>query len=241
MPKESKKVETKKMEEAKDAETKDAEIKDAEIKDVEIKDEKTKGKKGKKDVLKIPNTVTIYVKTRIPNYTKLLYEPYMTVPTSKSHTVYFDPLIQYIPGAITDIPPKAPTDAKYTQFFEANQFDSLINRCISKVFNFQKNPKKLFNFQKERTLDQAIKENLINKNIQLTVNSLFKPNGLFYINKRPYTILNRHWKTNNWDVDTKTEDKLISPFSNLSYKDAQKEADEELDAFKNKYSTPLEI
>ena len=90
----------------------------------------------------------------------------MTVPTSKSHTVYFDPLIQYIPGAITDIPPKAPTDAKYTQFFEANQFDSLINRCISKVFNFQKNPKKLFNFQKERTLDQAIKENLINKNIE---------------------------------------------------------------------------
>jgi hypothetical protein len=203
--------------------------------------EGVKGKKKKNDKnekkIPIPNTLTIYIKTRIPNYTKLIYEPYMTVPTSKSHTVYFDPLIQYIKGAIKDIPPKAPPDAKYTQFFEANQFDSLINRCISKIFNFQKDPAKLLNLQNERTLDQAIEEDLINKNIQLTLSSLFKQNGLFYINKRPYTILDKKWKTDGWDVDTKTENKLTSPYSNLSYNDAQKEADEELAAFKNKYST----
>ena len=201
-----------------------------------------KSKKGKTEELKIPNTLTIYIKTRIPNYTKLLYEPYMTVPTSKSHTVYFDPLVKYIKGAIKDIPPSAPREAKYTQFFEAPQFDSLINRCISKTFNFQQkpiklllNPTKLLNLQKERTLTEAMEEDLINENIKLTLSTLFKRNGIFYINKRPYTIINRHWKSDSWVIDTKTENKLISPFSNVSYKDAQKEADEELDSFKKKY------
>ena len=141
-------------------------------------------KKIKKEEPKIPNTLTIYIKTRIPNYTKLIYEPYMTVPTSKSHTVYFDPLVEYIKGAIKDIPSTAPREAKYTQFFEGPQFDSLINRCISKTFNFQKNPNKLLNLQKERTLTEAMEENLINENIQLTLSSLFKQNGIFYINKR---------------------------------------------------------
>ena len=206
-------------------------------KDKEKDKEKEKEKENNSKKIPIPNTLTIYIKTRIPNHTKMIYEPSMTVPTSKSHTVYFDPLVQYIKGAITDIPPKAPLDAKYTQFFEANQFDSLVNRFKSKTFNFQKNPAKLLNLQYERTLEQALEEDLINQNIQLTLSSLFKYNGLFYINKRPYTILNKQWKTDGWDVDTKTENKLTSLFSNLSYNDAQKEADEELATFKNTYST----
>jgi hypothetical protein len=152
----------------------------------------------------------------------------MTVPTSKSNTVYFDPLVKYIKGAIADIPPNAPPDAKYTQFFEANQFDSFINRNISKTFNVQKNPFKLLNLQKERTLKQAMEEDLINKNIQLTLGSLFKINGLFYINKRPYTILGIKWRKNDWSIDTKPTGKLMSPYTNLSYKNALKEAEDEL-------------
>jgi hypothetical protein len=147
-----------------------------------------KSKKGKTEELKIPNTLTIYIKTRIPNYTKLLYEPYMTVPTSKSRTVYFDPLVKYIKGAIKDIPPSAPREAKYTQFFEAPQFDSLINRCISKTFNFQQKPKnlllnptKLLNLQKERTLTEAMEEDLINENIKLTLSTLFLHFRMFHI------------------------------------------------------------
>ena len=80
--------------------TKD-DLKDDKTKD-DLKEDKDKdkNKKIKKEEPKIPNTLTIYIKTRIPNYTKLIYEPYMTVPTSKSHTVYFDPLVEYIKGAI---------------------------------------------------------------------------------------------------------------------------------------------
>jgi hypothetical protein len=200
-------------------------------------DKDTKNNKNKKP--SIPNTLTIYIKTRIPNYTKLLYEPPMTVITSKSKTVYFDPLVKYIKGAIQDIPKEAPPDSKYTQFFEANQFDSLVNRFISKAFNFQKNPLKLINMQKERTLDQAIEEDLINENIQLTLSSLFKQNGLFYINKRPYTILGKKWKTNDWSIDTKPTIKLMSPYTNLSYKNAMKEAEDELKLLETKYPTAV--
>jgi hypothetical protein len=216
------------------------EKKDDKKNDVDDKKKDDKDAADKKDKNKkpnVPNTLTIYIKTRIPNYTKLLYEPFMTVPTSKSNTVYFDPLVKYIKGAIQDIPKEAPPYSKYTQFFEANQFDSLVNRFISKTFNFQKNPLKLLNLQRERTLDQAIEEDLINENIKLTLSSLFKRNGIFYINKRPYTILDRHWKTNGWVIDTKTDNKLINPFSNVSTKDALEEAEKELNEFKKNYST----
>ena len=204
---------------------------------IKQKNNKLAKKKGKDAEKKpnIPNTLTIFIKTIIPNHTKILYEPFMTVPTSKSHTVYFDPLVKYIKGAITDIPKNAPPYSKYTQFFEANQFDSFINRCISKTFNIQKNPLKLLNLQKERTLDQAMKEDLINQNIKLTLSSLFKPNGLFYINKRPYTILGKKWKNNDWSIDIKPSDKLRSPYTNLSYKNAMKEAEDELKLLATKY------
>jgi hypothetical protein len=149
--------------------------------------------------------------------------------------VYFDPLVKYIKGAITDIPPNAPPDSKYTQFFEANQFDSFINRNIGKTFNVQKNPLKLLNLQKERTLKEAMEEDLINKNIQLTLASIFKINGLFYINKRPYTILGIKWRKNDWSIDTKPTGKLMSPYTNLSYKNALKEAEDEMKLIEAEY------
>ena len=231
----------------KDANSNDANSNDADGKNTNIKDANDKKKdKDKNKKPSVPNTLTIYIKTRIPNYTKLLYEPSMTVPTSKSNTVYFDPLVKYINGAIQDIPKEAPPNLKYTQFFEANQFDSLVNRFISKIFNFPKKPlqmlnplklSKILNLQRERTLDQAMEEDLINENIKLTLSSLFKRNGIFYINKRPYTIVDRHWKKNSWVIDTKTDNKLINPFSGVSTKDALEEAEKELNEFKKNYAT----
>jgi hypothetical protein len=202
-------------------------IDDEENAESEKRDKKEKRKKSEKNKTEsiIPNTLTILIKTRIPNNLRLNYDPSMTVPTSKSHTVYFDPLIKYNKKAILDIPSNAPPDSKYTQFFEANQFDSLVNRTLSK----------LFSMQKIRNLEEATKENLINENIQITLSSLFKRNGLFYINKRPYTILDRHWKTNSWEIDTKPGSKLMAPYTTLSYTDAMKEAEDELKALQQKY------
>jgi hypothetical protein len=163
----------------------------------------------------VPNTLTIFIKTRIPNHYKINYKPSMTVPKSKSNAVYFDPLVKYYKIALTDIPSEAPKDALFTQFFEANQFDSMINRILSSF---------LF-MQKERTLKKATEEGLIDINIKNTIETLFKLNSLIYLDKRPYTIVGRHWTPGNWEIDKKPMQKLITYFSG----DAVTEADKELE------------
>ena len=166
-----------------------------------------------------PNTLIIYIKTRIPNHYKINYEPSMTVPKSKSTSLYFDPLVEYYTAPIKNIPTPAPPETIYTQFFEANEFDFLINRILS---NFRY-------MQKARTLEEATQQGIIDNNIQLTLNTLFQPNNLFYIDKKPYTIINYNWKQGNWQIDTKPIDKLITPFSHLTgnaLEEAEKEKNE---------------
>ena len=154
---------------------------------------------------KIPNTLIIYIKTRIANYYKINYDPSMSVPKVNSHTVYIDPLVEYTRRAIKDLPTGAPKDLLLTQFFLPNQFDSLINRVLSSFTSMQG----------VRTLEQAKNEGVIDTNIQLTLDTLFKRNNLFYINDRPYTIIGNTWNKGDWEIDTKPVDKLITPFAPL--------------------------
>jgi len=167
---------------------------------------------------KVPNTLIIYIKTRIPNFYKINYEPYMTVPNSKSRTVYFDPLIEYYTLPIRNLPSGAPPQEIYTQFFEPNQFDTMMNRILSD-FRYM---------QKPRTLEEATSRGIVDNNIEITLKTLFKNNNLFYINKKPYTIVNMNWNKTNWQIDTKPVDRLIQPFSQNSGKELEK-AQEELD------------
>jgi len=171
----------------------------------------------KKKDEKIPNSVIIYIKTRIPNFYKLNYEPYMTVPKSKSHTVYFDPLVKYYEGPIKNIPSGAPKDAIFTQFFQAAEFDSMINRILSD-FRYM---------QKPRTFEQAYDERIIDNNMRLTLKNLFKPNSLFYINKKPYTIVGVKSNPTDWQIDKKPLEKLLNQFSYLSVDQIQKQANKE--------------
>jgi len=177
-----------------------------------------KNKKNKKDE-KIPNSLIIYIKTRIPNFYKLTYEPFMTVPNSKSHTVYFDPLVKYYEGPIKNIPNSATKNTIYTQFFEASEFDTMINRILSD-FRYM---------QKPRSFEQAYNEGIIDNNIEITLNNLFRRNNILYLNKQPYSIVNKFWTKKSWDIDKKPIDKLLSQFSNLTVKQLEKQAKEEED------------
>jgi len=180
-----------------------------------INNEDTTNKKEEK----IPNSLIIYIKTRIPNYYKVNYEPFMTVPKDKSHTVYFDPLIKYYEGPIKNIPPGAPKDALYTQFFEAAEFDTMINRILSD-FRYM---------QKPRTLKQSYDEHVIDNNMNITLKTLFKNNNLFYINNKPYTIVGSHWNKNDWQIDKKPIEKLLNQFSHLTASQLEAEAKKEED------------
>jgi hypothetical protein len=172
----------------------------------------------------IPNSLIIFIKTRIPNYHKFNYEPYMTVPSSKSQTVFFDPLVKYYSGPIQNLPSSNSNnniskDLLYTQFFQSNEFDSMINRILSD-FRYM---------QKPRTLKQATEEKIIDNNIQITLDTLFKQNGLIYINKQPYAIVGKHWKKGSWQLDSKPIDQLLAQNTYLSLKDIEQMANEEKD------------
>ena len=174
---------------------------------------------NKKGEEKIPNSLIIYIKTRIPNFYKMTYEPFMTVPQSKSHTVYFDPLIKYYDWPVRDLPNYAPKNSIYSQFFEASEFDTMVNRILSD-FRYM---------QKPRTLEQSFEQGIIDNNINITLNTLFRTNNLFYINKKPYTIVNKRWTTGAWDIDKKPIQKLLSQFSHLTAKQLEEQAKEEED------------
>ena len=125
----------------------------------------------------------------------------MLVPNSKSRTVYFDPLVEYYTVPILIPPIGSPKDAVLTQFFEANEFDSMINRILSD-FRYMQPPRK------PEDLDRAI----VTNNIAITLNTLFRTNRQFYINKKPFTIVGMNWNRDNWQIDTKPMDKMISPY-----------------------------
>ena len=148
---------------------------------------------------KIPRSLTIIINTKLPNYYRLKYDPIMSVPKTKSHTVYFDPLIKYNLSAIKNIPRGSPKETLLTQFFEPNQFDSMINRILS---NF-------LSMQKPITIEEATNKNIINNNIDITLKTLFKTNNVLYLNGAPYTIVGMNSNNNEWEIDKKPLDKLL--------------------------------
>jgi hypothetical protein len=148
--------------------------------------------------MSIPNTLTIYLNTRIPGYKKIKYQPSMTNPkiTSKMDYVYFNPLIKLTKSAINDVPPNVVVN----QFFEKGLYYTLESRVLTSFFGAQKK-------SNEPPLVQMklSKENgTLDENIRLTLNTLFKPDTVIYIDKKPYTIYNYYWDSGNWKIDTNT-------------------------------------
>ena len=63
----------------------------------------------------IPNTLTIFINTRIRGYPKIKYSPNMTVPDLKSDSVYFDPLVKLNSSVVKAIPANYPKKDVYTK------------------------------------------------------------------------------------------------------------------------------
>jgi hypothetical protein len=145
--------------------------------------------------MSIPNTLTIFINTRIRNYPKIRYEPSMTIPKTKSETVYFDPLVKLYSSIVKRIPPGYKETEKYTQFFNRNEFTGLINRTLSN------------SSQKKTNLLDATKNSTIDNNIRITLDQLFEPNTLFYIKGHPYKIFSYDWTKGDWKIDTKSFEK----------------------------------
>ncbi len=158
--------------------------------------------------MSIPNTLTILINTNIRGSTKLVYKPFMTIPLKddekkKMNNVCFDPIIKMSSRVIYDIPQYANKNELYTQFFNRNEFDSLVARTIARTSQ-----------KKGVTLYSATKMGYVDNNIRATLNALFRANGPFYIKGKEYIINNYKWSQGDWRIDTK---KIESNFVGSPY------------------------
>jgi len=144
--------------------------------------------------MSIPNTLTIYLKTRIRGQAKIKYKTSITVPGVHSDTVYFSPIIKLSKNAINNIPRGYPESEVYTQFFDENAFQSLVNRSITNIS------------QARVPINEATKKGIVDNNIELIINTLFKKNTNFYIQGKTYTIYSHDWIRGDWQVDKKKFD-----------------------------------
>ena len=137
----------------------------------------------------IPDELNIIINTSIPGYQKLKYSPSMTIPGS-SGAVNFNPLFKLKTNTINEIPDFLRTKS----FFSKGLFDSLI---------------KFSGGLTENTLENAKYKGYIDNNIQVTLDNIFPPNSILYINSKPFVIVDYQWTRGNWALDTKKKPRAI--------------------------------
>ena len=127
--------------------------------------------------MSFPNTLTIFINTRIRGYPKIKYQPDMTIPNIKASTVYFNPLIKLSQSVVNTIPHGYPETEIKTQFFHQSDFTSLVNRTIAS------------RFQKKQTLEEATQNGTIDNNISIILNTLFKKIQYFILKENHILFL----------------------------------------------------
>lgn len=147
-----------------------------------------------------PNALNITINTSVPGFQTFKYKPNMTIPNiSKDDiSVIFNPLVKLNKNVIN----KVPENLRVKEFFNRGLFNSLVN---------------LHGLQREKSLAEATYYGYIDNNIQVTLDTIFPPNGLIYINKTPYRIADVKWRKGDWRIATKNVD--IPPLDSSKIRD----------------------
>jgi hypothetical protein len=133
---------------------------------------------------RIPTKLQIIVKTNLPEYKKFKYDPVLTLPNAPSHNIYFNPLQPLDSNIIR----KIPENSRILSFFNSQMFDKL-NQYTA-----------LFR-RPLKTLEEASLGN-VDRNIEITLDTLFPTNGVFYIHREKYYIEFFKWQEGNWFLET---------------------------------------
>ena len=134
----------------------------------------------------IPNQLNIIINTNIPGYQKIEYKPYMTITDISKHDkkIIFNPLVKLDKSYVD----KVPENLRKKQFFNKGLFESLLNFTDG---------------TKATTLIEATRNNYVDNNIKITLDTIFPENSVLYINKNPYVIADVQWSKGDWKIDTK--------------------------------------
>ena len=146
--------------------------------------------------MSIPNTLSIYINTRVRGNSKIKYSPEMSIENSKSNSVYFDPLIKLNYNITNSIPKGLPETEKFTQFFSKSEFNSLIQRTLSN------------GSQPKMDLVKAKNSGIVDNNIRVTLDTLFKSGNSFYLNGKRFTIYSYEWEKGDWEIQSTKSEKM---------------------------------
>ena len=138
----------------------------------------------------IPNQLNITIRTSIPGYQKVNYNPSMTIPeiSKDDQVVRFNPLIKLDKNIIDSVP----ESIRIKEFFNKGLFDSLISNTIYKT-----------NKRPVKTLTLATRYGNVDNNIKLTLQSIFPSGSIITIGKNKYVIADVQWTSGDWKIDLK--------------------------------------
>jgi len=148
--------------------------------------------------MSIPNTLSILINTRIRGNSKIKYVPSMSIEGITSDKVYFDPLVKLNSSVVNYIPKGLPETERLTQFFNKNEFTSLIQRTLGN------------GAQPKRDLVESKKSGVVDNNIRITLDALFKSGEPFYLKGKRFTIYGYEWENGDWKIQSNKSEKMKS-------------------------------
>jgi hypothetical protein len=140
----------------------------------------------------LPKRMNIILYTKTDQYSRKFYEPQMSIPSSSSRFVNFNPLIKinkdtfFNTYKIKPNDPKPLSDNIIDIFLNKQKFDDLLNDIVMKTD------------KKELSIQDSCTQKVIDNNIKTTLDVLFKSGNVLEIDKKSYTIYNYTWLNGDW-------------------------------------------
>jgi hypothetical protein len=141
----------------------------------------------------LPKRMSIILYTKTNQYARKIYTPQMSIPTTSSSYVNFNPLVKINKDTFFreyNIKPNDTTSALNNKiidiFLNKQKFDELLNKIV------------IDSNKKELTIQESCKDKVIGNNIKVTLDVLFKPGNVLEIDKKPYTVNSYTWLDGDW-------------------------------------------
>ena len=154
----------------------------------------------------VPNELNITMNTNMPGFSRLSYNPDMTIKGLKGKNIQFNPLIKLddaiVKNTYTKLKQVNPKLLISQLFLEKSYFNTLIS--------YHKSSQWIRNV----TLEEATQSGYIDNNIKITLKYVFEVRSIIYLKNEPYSIGALIWTTGDWKLDTKEK---VQPLSTNPY------------------------
>ena len=140
----------------------------------------------------LPKRMNVILYTKTDKSIRIAYTPQMSIPTTSSKFVNFNPLIKINKNILSheyniNLNEKIALNENILDvFFNKQKFNDFLNLILEKTG------------KKELKIQDSCSEKVIDNNIKTTLDILFKPGNVLEINKKKYTIFNYSWLDGDW-------------------------------------------